>query len=316
MIQTVLGSIEKDQMGFCHSHEHLFLADGQPAKVNSALRIDDYKLTVEELETFKRIGGSTIVDAQPLGSGRIASSLVQASQDTGIHIVASTGFHKLAFYPNDHWIFSFTEGQLTEVFTNELTEGMYIQTDTQPPQQKIENRAGIIKTAIDEERVKDPEKKWFHAAAKVALETGAPIMCHTESKQQAVILADFYTENGVPPEQLIMCHLDRTLDGLEVHKEIAERGIYLEYDTIGRFKYHSDESEAEMIVQMIEWGLEDSILLGLDTTRQRLKSYGGVIGLDHIKESFIPLLKNYGIEEKSIEKMMVHNPATAFSYKK
>jgi 5-phospho-D-xylono-1,4-lactonase len=316
MIQTVRGPIKKEQRGFSHSHEHLFLADGQPAKVNPSLRIDSYSLTVEEMFLFKQVGGNTIVDAQPLGCGRMEEALVQASMETGINIIASTGFHKLAFYPEDHWIFSFNQEQLADVFKRELTEGMYVGTDRDIPTVKIEAKAGLIKTAIDEERVKDKDKKWFYAAAEAAVETGFPIMCHTESESQAVSLAEFYLNKGVSPNQIIVCHLDRTLNGLHVHKELGEQGIFLEYDTIGRFKYHNDEEEAKLIIQMLEWGLEDKILLGLDTTRERMKSYGGDIGLDYIKTTFIPLLKSYGVTKTAIEKMMVHNPFEAFSRKK
>lgn len=313
MIQTVQGLISPAQFGFCHSHEHLFLADGQPAKINAALRIDDYQATLSEVEMFRSLGGKAIVDAQPLGSGRMEKELVSVSEQTGTHVVASTGFHKLAFYPENHWIRSYSMEELKEVFIHELTKGMYVGTDSDVPKEDIEQKAGLIKTAIDEERIKDPEKKWFTAAAEASMETGIPIMCHTETVKQGIYLADFYLELGVSPENIIVCHLDRKLDNVEAHKTIAGKGCFVEYDTIGRFKYHDDESEVEMLKQMIDWGLEDSILLGLDTTRQRLKSYGGEIGLDYLIHHFIPLLYQYRISEAIVDKFMVQNPSIAFS---
>ena len=89
----------------------------------------------------------------------------------------------------------------------------------------------------------------------------------------------------------------------------------MEFDTIGRFKYHSDEDEAKFIVKLVEEGYEDTILLGLDTTRDRLKSYGGSIGLDYISKNFIPTLKDFGLSDKIIEKFLVTNPAKAFTKK-
>jgi len=316
MIQTVLGSVPVDQIKFCHSHEHLFLAEGQPAKINPALRIDNYQLTIEELKSFKKVGGTTVVDCQPIGSGRMEQHLVDASKDTGVQIIASTGFHKLSFYPGSHWIHTYSQSQLEDIFTHELTRGMFVKTDNKKPSKFIPHLAGTIKTAIDEEREKDSEKKWFYAAAKASKKTGTPIICHTESSKQGEILSEFYIDCGVNPEQIIICHLDRHLGNLEAHKKIADKGVFIEYDTIGRFKYHSDSEEASIIIQMLEWGLEDSILLGLDTTRQRLKSYGGSIGLDYIKKNFIPTLKKYGVSDRVIEKMMVHNPRKALSKNK
>ncbi|MFD1414368.1 phosphotriesterase family protein [Oceanobacillus jeddahense] len=315
MIQTVQDHIYPEQLGFCHSHEHLFLAEGQPAKLNPALRIDDYEATIAELEMFRSIGGQAIVDAQPLGSGRMEAELAEASLQTGTHIIASTGFHKLAFYPDNHWIRTFSMEELKAVFIHELTAGMYVGTDSRPPKEYTNHKAGQIKTAIDAERLADPDKKWFIAAAQASIETGIPIMCHTETVEQGIYLTDFYLNEGVSPENIIVCHLDRKLDNIEAHKEIADKGCFVEYDTIGRFKYHDDASEIEMLKQMLEWGFEDSILLGLDTTRQRLKSYGGEIGLDYIIENFIPHMQKCGISNNHIEKFMVQNPSIAFSKK-
>lgn len=314
MIETVTGLKTQEEIGFCHSHEHLFIADGVPASINSALCIDNEQLTIQELERFKEIGGRTIVDAQPIGSGRMEEHLVRASQETNIQIVSATGFHKLNFYSNDHWIFNYNKKQLTEVFIHELTKGMYVETENQEPNKFLSNRAGYIKVAIDEQRLVDRDKKWFEAAAEASLYTGAPLMCHTESKEQAVFLTDYFIQHqGIEPQQIILCHLDRTLDQLDVHIELANRGVFIEYDTIGRFKYHSDEAEADMIVHMLNNGLEKNLLLSLDTTRQRLRSYGGEIGLDHLKVVFLPLLKARGVSERTLNEIMTINPAKAFS---
>lgn len=313
MIHSVRGWIEQENIGFCHSHEHLFLSDGVPATCNPALRIDDFKLTVKELEEYKAIGGHTIIDAQPLGAGRMEKHLVSASENTGVQIVAATGFHKLAFYSDDHWIFTYNSEQLSEVFIHELEKGMYINTETEHPNDFISNRAGFIKVAIDEQRLYDPDKKWFKAAVEASLSTGAPIMCHTESKKQALFITDYFLQEGMQPENIILCHLDRELDQFDVHIELAKRGVFLEYDTIGRFKYHNDAEEADMIVYMLDHGLEKNILLSLDTTRERLKSYGGNIGLDHLKVNFLPLLLERNIDNQTIMDIMTVNPARAFS---
>ena len=73
-IVTVKGSIPSSSLGYCQSHEHIFIANGQSAKIHSALRLDDYDKTVEELLLYKDAGVMSIVDAQPVGCGRIASS--------------------------------------------------------------------------------------------------------------------------------------------------------------------------------------------------------------------------------------------------
>ncbi|MEK8126619.1 hypothetical protein WMW72_01715 [Paenibacillus filicis] len=315
-IQTVRGVIDSGELGFCHSHEHLFLEAGHPSSLNPALCLDDYDKTLAELRLLRGVGGRAVVDAQPLGCGRMEASLLDASVETGMHLIASTGFHKLDFYNEHHWIRRYDQERLTEIFIHELTIGMYVGTDREEPGDFIPARAGIIKTAMDEQRMNDPDKRWFYAAADAALRTGAPILCHIESYEQAEALASFYMERGVPAGQIIICHLDRSLDQPLAHRRLAEQGLYLEYDTIARYKYHGDEEEAALIRQMMDWGLERQVLLGLDTTRQRMKSYGGAIGLDFIAERFIPLLRQYGVTEKQVHRMMVLNPADAFAMRR
>jgi len=51
----------------------------------------------------------------------------------------------------------------------------------------------------------------------------------------------------------------------------------------------------------------------LDTTRERLKSYGSNIGLDYILAKFIPALKKYGINNDIINKITRKNPAEALT---
>jgi len=312
-ITTVGGPIPSSSLGFCHSHEHLFIADGQPSKVNSALRLDDFDKTVEELILYKKVGSVSIVDAQPIGCGRIATYQVEASKKTGINIIASTGFHKLIFYPYGHWIHSISQDALTEIFISELSLGMYTNADCELPSKRISALPGIIKTASDVDGVVETYKKLFAAAAEASVNTGTPILSHTEMGKGAFEQIQAFTDHGVPVDSIIICHLDRTLIDISYHLEVAQTGVYMEYDTIGRFKYHSDEDEAKFILKMVSHGFENNILIGLDTTRERMKSYGGKIGLDYIQSTFIPLLKRYGLKSEVIKKIVIDNPARAFS---
>lgn len=312
-IETVLGTIHNNELGFCQCHEHLFIADGWSGKINPVLRIDNMDNTVKELITFKSYGGKSLVDAQPLGCGRMAAELVKASRLSGVNIIASTGFHKLIFYPEDHWIYRMNESQLALLFIEELQNGMFVNSDIEYPSITISSKAGIIKTALDEEGLTDRYKKLFYAAAVASKRTGVSILCHTEMGRHALELVKFLTEQGVSENSIILCHLDRIADNFSYHKEVAETGVYLEYDTIGRYKYHNDEQEVKLIAKMIEWGYGDRILLGLDTTRERLKSYGGQIGLQYLFETFIPLLNDYGVTKDYVDKIMITNPARALS---
>ena len=314
-IQTVSGSISTELLGYCQCHEHLFIAKGKSYELHPALWMDDLSASTDELMLYKAAGGCSIVDAQPVGCGRMTEYLAKASLDSGVNIIASTGFHKLIFYDREHWIYKLNEDVLTQVFINELENGMYTDVDKKLPSLSISTKAGIIKTAVDSFGIKKDYVRLFNAAANASLETGAPLMCHIEKEADAFEVYEFFINRKIMPESLIFCHLDRAKYDIGYHRELAGTGVYLEYDTIARFKYHSNEMEIRLIHEMINSGFEDRILLGLDTTRERLTSYGSCIGLDYIKKSFIPLMQQLCISGSAIDKMTIENPKKALAWK-
>lgn len=314
MIQEISGQLKSEQLGFCHSHEHLFLKKGPAFAIDSSLLLDDYILSKKEVNQFVAAGGCSIVDAQPVGAGRNAKWLYQLSNEENIHIIASTGFHKLMFYPKNHWIHTQSVEGLAELFIEELTTHLYADGEDGIPTEIVPNtKAGLIKVASDFEGVGGKYYRLFHAAAIAANKTGAPIMTHTELGYGALDQIKFFEYYNIPPEQLIICHLERKVENLDYMLHVASTGVFMELDTIGRYKYHSDEDEVKIIKKLIQEGYENQLLLSLDTTRKRMKSYGGEIGLTYILQTFIPLLLENGVTKDCIKKMMVDNPARAFS---
>lgn len=314
-VETVLGPIDARQLGFCQAHEHLFIESGFPETVVPSLRIDDYRLTVAELHVYRNAGGKSLVDAQPVGCGRMARNLLAASEETRVNIIASTGFHKLIFYPHYHWIHTVRCQDLAELFKNELTRGMYCDGNESWPREQTSSCAGVIKVATDSQGMTAEYKKVFPAAACAGYETSVPIICHTEMGSGALDQIEFLTGCGIPSNRIIVCHLDRALD-LSYHREVASTGVFLEYDTIGRPKYHCDEEEIGLIISMLEAGFERQLLLSLDTTGERLSSYGGRIGLDYLLDSFIPQLVACGVSSSTVHTLTVENPAVALSRKR
>lgn len=314
MIQTVLGKIAPDELGFCHSHEHIMLAKGVPYTIDPALCADDYDKSLQEMELFKSIGGRALVDAQPIGAGRMTQELVKLSQASGVHIVASTGFHRADFYAGGHWSSKWEEEQMVELFVHEITEGMYLDADVRKPVYFCDALAGQIKVAYTVDGLNAHFTRLFAAAASASVETGAPMMIHIDNGMDPRVLDGFLDKHGVEPKKRIYCHLDRAVADITIHLELCKRGCWLEYDTIGRPKYHDDTAEIAIIQQALDAGYADNILLGLDTTGKRLKAYGGDIGLDYITQTFIPAMTAAGISQDTIDTFMIHNPARAFAF--
>lgn len=307
-IQTVTGCIPPASVRFCHCHEHLMISRGASYEVNPALCIDNYEKSLEELKTFHAAGGDTIVDAQPVGCNRMTRELVSLSRASEVQILASTGFHKMLFYPENRWIFQYTSDQLTDIFLHEIQTGMYIESDNTAPATYIDAKAGIIKCALDRPGLDTQYSRLFCAAAMAAAIAKVPMMVHIEPGSDPLMLADYLERMQADLRHVIFCHMDRACPDMPIHREICERGIYLEYDTIGRPKYHDDEKEASIFAELIENGYEKQLLFSLDTTRARLKSYTPEgVGLTYILHTFIPLLKAHGITKEQIKKISCKN---------
>ncbi|MDP4108483.1 MAG: phosphotriesterase [Bacillota bacterium] len=314
-MQTVTGPLNPGAAGHWQIHEHIFLRRTQMTDRNSALLIDNEALSAEELKNYRLCGGEGIVDAQPAGAGRDAQELTLLSKKSGVGIIASTGYHLMGYYDEGHWIFSLTEHELTELFISELREGMlpWSENTKYCPDGRLGARAGIVKAAITEEGPVGEYKKMLNSAAAAAAECKAPLMLHTESGRFAEEAVKICLKNGLPAEKIVVCHADRQADDMSLHEKIAALGVFMDYDTIGRFKYHSDEDELRLISHMLSAGAGGQLLLSLDTTAKRLCSYGGKIGLSYLLREFIPKMKEFGINEAEIRKMSSDNIKSLFS---
>lgn len=309
---AVTGELSENRAGFCQCHEHLFISRGKSAEVNPALLLDSVEKTCEELRRYDAAGGGTVIDAQPVGCNRMPEALLKASQETGVSILASTGFHKMSFYPDNHWIFSAEEAALSKLFLAELTQGMYTDCDSAFPVRQTAVRAGLIKTALDCEGLTPQYEKLFRAAVCASRNADRALMVHVEVGSDPLALLEFLFAAGMPPERIVLCHTDRAC-GDSVRRKLLDSGVFLEMDTIGRYKYHSDAREVEIFQELLDAGYREQLLFSLDTTRARMKSYTpGAIGLDYILEIFLPMLRRAGVSKTDLYDISHENCLRAF----
>lgn len=307
-IMTVTGPIPAEELGFCQCHEHIMLRRGTSWKINPALRMDDTGKSLKEVMRYRAAGGASLVDAQPGGCGRMERELSDISRNTGVRIIASTGFHKLIFYPAARWIRSFGEEALLDFFIHEISTGMFFHIDDAPPRTFSGIKAGIVKAALDLEGLTPSYLTLFTAAAKAAMRTDLPFMVHIEQGADAGSLLHFLLDLGLNPSRILFCHMDRTILSSDEYLQLLEKGINLEFDTIGRFKYHDDAVEIQCIQQLANAGFLNRVLLSLDTTQTRMKSYTpDGVGLDHILHSFLPQLKSAGFTDSEIRQLTIEN---------
>jgi predicted metal-dependent phosphotriesterase family hydrolase len=303
-VTTVLGEVDAADLGQVDAHEHIFLK----SPVLPGDEFQDLLRMGEEVNAVKASGIDTIVDLTPIGLGRRPAATAELSRSTGVHVVLATGVHRRAHYPAGHWVYEIGVEELRELFLTDLTVGIDDRDWQGPTPRATEVRAGIIKLGASYHSIHAAERVWMAAGAQAAVETGVPIAVHCEVGTAAHEILDRLQADGVPPDQVMLAHLDRNLDP-SLHSELAERGAYLGYDTIGRTKYHADSAILDLIAGVIGAGHGGRILLGTDVGRKTmLTSYGGGPGMDVLGRTFLPrLLDRFG--EDLARQVMVENPA-------
>ncbi|HLJ67822.1 MAG TPA: aryldialkylphosphatase [Chloroflexota bacterium] len=311
-VRTVTGDIDSSDLGVCDAHEHVLIVGGIPVLLDKDFLLDDREKASRELTAFKALGGGSVVDMMPAGLGRDPDGLRALSQQTGVHIIAATGFHTERYYDTQHWLYHYSVEQIAHFFRGEIEEGMDQWGYRGPLVQRTPARAGVIKVASLYYRWTANTEKWFEAAAIAQRATGAPIASHTENGVLGDIQVERLTSHGVPASSIVVGHIDKNVDPY-VHRELAAMGVYLEYDSPSRLKYGPDADAVKLIAAAVEHGYQRQILLGLDLARRSYyPSYGGGPGLGYLLERFVPRLHAEGLGDV-VPLLLVENPARAFS---
>lgn len=307
-IRTVLGPVPPDRLGAVDAHEHLFLRSvALPGE-----EFGDLAPMTEEALAVKESGIDTVVELTPVGLGRDPGRLAALSEATGLHVIAATGFHRDAHYPPGHWVYREPDDVLLEVLLTDLRQGMDARDWQGPVPVLTPHRAGIVKLGASYQRITAAERRRLEVGAEAARRTGVPVAVHCEIGTAAPEILDLLDAAGVPPAQVLLAHLDRNPDPGH-HAELAGRGAYLIYDTVGRIKYRPDSVLVDLIAAMLDAGHARHLLLGTDVGRRgMLRSYGGGPGMAVLARSFLPrLATRFG--QATVDQLTRANPARALT---
>lgn len=304
-IRTVLGDIDSSKLGFTMAHEHVFMdiaGHGQPDIEWSLYRWDEQ---LQILRDYKAVGGSAIIDANPRSKdGRDAARLKVASEQSGVHIVACTGFVKEADHQaNCQDMVNMSVEQMTDFFVKEITVGM----------DGTDIKAGWIKGASMYCYITPLQEKALRAAARASMLTGVPVHTHTEIGTWGFEQIEIVESEGLDLTRFGLAHLDRNPD-FWYHKKIAEKGCYIIYDGPGKAKYYPDSMRVDLLRRLVDAGFEKQIMLCNDMGKKSHHTvYGGGPGWTWIKQKFLPRLLDEGFSQETIDNFMIHNPARFYS---
>jgi phosphotriesterase-related protein len=229
-----------------------------------------------------------------------------------VPVVGATGYHRDAHYPDGHWVHGASVETLAQRVVADLEVGMHPEDWLDPDRPADAARAGVVKAGASYHHVTSGERRRLEAAAIGARRAGVAIVVHTEIGTAGHEILDRLEGHGVPSSRIALAHLDRNPDA-ELHVELAARGVVLEYDTIGRTKYHPDSVVLDLIESVVTAGYLDQVVLGLDLGRRSsFRSHGGGPGLRYLLDTFAPRLRRR-LGDEAVDRILVANPARLYA---
>ena len=304
-VQTVLGPVEPDDLGFTLPHEHTAIALWQIPN-----RWDYWELTADEpvitaeLERFRAAGGGTLVDVTTDGVGRDPAWLAALARATSVHLVMGCGWYRDAYYPPELLVDRRTVDSLADELVREAIEGIAIDGGVVKP--------GIIgEIGTDKPWLTAREERVHRAAARASRRTGLAITTHAVMSPVGLAELDVFEAEGADPSRVVIGHAD-SYPRLEHYLEIVRRGANLELDFLGMaftpMERHGEPRIIDLVLELLSRGHADRVLLSQDVCHNsQLRHYDGN-GYTYLQETFLPRLRERGVGDAEIEQMTVANP--------
>lgn len=354
-VVTVDGRIDPDDLGVTLPHEHLFVdavdawfeppdsafdrrLSREPVSIETLwwvrqnaeysadnLRLSSFDEAVEEVSRFQHAGGRTVVDVTPKHTGMDPLRVRQVANAAGLQAIHGTAYYTRATHPER--IDATSVDDLEAEFVSDVREGI----------DGTDVRAGLVGEIGVSGRIHDEETKVLRAGSRAALRTGSPLMVHPPgrtpyaqrdrtcpSSRWGLELLDIVEEEGVPPDRVVICHMDRTLyeDPAAIH-DLAARGAYVEFDLWGLDcymqeyddGYPSDHWRAETVLDLFDDGHANRLLFSHDVHMKIQRTRYGGFGYAHLLENVVPMLLARGLTRADIETVLVENPRRLFTFR-
>ena len=277
------------------------------------LRLTDERVAQDEILLFKHAGGQTVIDPTPKSLARDPEALARIARATGLNVVMGAGYYVAAAHPAD--MDRRTVDDLAREMIADVTKGV---GDTGI-------RSGLIGELGCTWPWTENEKKVVRAGIAAQRATGAPLMIHPGRNPRAPFdIAEFVEKEGGNLRRTIMCHICRTIADVRAVVDLAQTGLWLEYDLFGLensyYPYHpafdmpNDGGRMAHVLALIEAGHRDQILLSHDIAyKTSLVKYGGY-GYHHLLVNVVPRLRMKGLDAAGLRRLLVENPTRAFSF--
>ena len=197
---------------------------------------------------------------------------------------------------------------LAELFVREIREGI---DDTGV-------KAGFLKCAVEKDGLLGDVPRVLAAIAAAAVETGAPVMVHTNAPAKTGLIAlETLTKAGVDPTRIVIAHAGDSND-LDYLRAIADTGAWLGCDRFNIPHFNPDANRIETLAALVAEGYTSSVHLGHDGACFYDFMFGNPWFADehpdylHISTNIVPALLAAGVTQPQIDEMFVENPRRFF----
>jgi len=300
-IITVRGPLPVEDMGITLPHEHV-MVDFIGADKADCHRYDRREVVAAMLPRLREIreqGVGTFVDCTPMYLARDPLVLRELSEKSELNILTNTGQYKEPYLPKETLLIP--AEQLAEQWIREFNEGIGA-TGIRP---------GFIKTAMPPGPMSSLQRKIIEAAAVTSRATGMVIATHIEDSSPIPEILAVLENNGLQADRWILVHAQQIQEKEELFR-LGRLGIWIELDGIAP---DSAEWNREMLLGLLEAGFVDRLLLSHDAGWYNVGAEGGgkQVPYTFLLEHFLPMLRQTGVGEDTLWKLIVDNPAGAFA---
>ena len=300
-VMTVLGPVPSNELGFTLPHEHVYCTlRHADYRYDVADQFVDEDVMVAEVAAFADLGGATIFDLSVPDNGRSPERLRTLSERTGVHFVMGCGWYRGNYYLPEERIDRRSAGDLAEELIREINEGVG----------DSGIRPGVIgEIGSEKDWVSPAEERVLRAVARAHNATGLAIgALHAigpVAPQQLTILE----EEDADMSRVAVAHCD-AYPHLGYLLGLLHRDVYIMFDNCGQYRGMGrfEDRILDLILQLIDRGFEDRLMLSHDVCKLgQLRIHGGT-GFVYLSETFLPALADKGVPRATIITITHDNP--------
>jgi len=309
-INSVLGPLDTRRLGFTLMHEHLVGCAGSIMQnYPELLGPNLMDRLVTDLRSFKKEGIDTVLDASTYYVGRNVRLMAEASQQSGINILAATGWH----YRAEDQVGDNSPDKFAGLFIREAQDG--IEGTTVKP--------AVLKAYADKPGVTRGMEIMHRAVARAHLATGLPIILHSYSpgetgRRQLAVLR----EEGVDMSRVKIDHCLDTTD-VDYLCWLLDQGAWLGMERCPVWNMPVDDM-TKTIKSLIDKGWAYRLMPSHDlllfrytpelpnALQEHLEKNCDIHKFLYFKKIMFPRLMEAGVSEKTLVSMFTDNPKRFF----